>query len=397
MTSHMVSKMSGLNLNRQQLVDVPPAKHEYIIIPTTSAPAWGGYFTIDFKEKHLFCHDLILQFNVSAISGLTGSVANYPNYTPAYFWWTRIELVVAGIVIDNLYPVQQFLLNNLFVTDEDRRNANNGAGAYDSLSQRNALATATSNYYVNLFSLFKQAHIPLLFNHTELQIRVYMDTLANNVNQSTLTGTAVSNINFVNLIAKVSKIQNEQSNLMKKQISNNRHDYKFHELRYGTATIQSGVVSSNIILSQITGPISAIFFVVRPIASVAQNSCYQFTAISSYALLNSASTNISGGQVIPSSLALQVLNKHWTLSSYCAETAIGITDNKANVYMYSFSADPIESIEKGLTLNTYRFTGTEQLNLNFVSSIGAAIQVDFFGLSDAVLCIDGQGIKKMSI
>ena len=65
--------------------------------------------------------------------------------------------------------------------------------------------------------------------------------------------------------------------------------------------------------------------------------------------------------------------------------------------MYSFSADPIESIEKGLTLNTYRFTGTEQLNLNFVSSIGAAIQVDFFGLSDAVLCIDGQGIKKMSI
>lgn len=397
MSSHTLSSVSGLNLHRQQHAEMPPAKHEYIIVPSSSAPSWGGYHVVDVKEKDIIVHDIIARFNVSPITGLTGSVANFPHYTPAQFWMVRVEIVIGGIVIDTLYATEQFIRNNLYHTDEDRRLTNNSMGAYDSLAQRNALATTTSSYFVNFYTLFKQAHIPLLFNHTEVQLRFYMDNAANNTNQSTLTGNSVSSIISMDLVLKVSRIPQQYSSVLKKQIIGKPHHYKFHETRYGTFNVQSGVSSTNLVLAPFSGSISLIYFVVRPLTGLTNNNQYQFTAINSFYLLNSSSTNISGGQSITNAMALQVFNKHWSLSSYCGETALGLTDNKANVYMYSFSADPIESMEKGITLNTYKFSGTEQLFINFASTLAAPHQVDVFALCDSVLEIGASHVKKLSI
>ena len=86
----------GLNLPTHQVTSFgsDEIRHETIIIPSTSQVAFGSYYVFDFKEKGLLLHDVALNFNVSAISGLTGSVANYPNFVPSFFWFTRIEIVI---------------------------------------------------------------------------------------------------------------------------------------------------------------------------------------------------------------------------------------------------------------------------------------------------------------
>ena len=95
-------------------------KHESIIIPSTSARTWGGYFVIDFRERNSILHDLTLQFNISALTGYTGSNATSPRYTPAFFWFSRIEFVQNNNVIDTIYSNQQFIYNQLFNYDEQR-------------------------------------------------------------------------------------------------------------------------------------------------------------------------------------------------------------------------------------------------------------------------------------
>ena len=245
----------GLNLPTHQVTSFgsDEIRHETIIIPSTSQVSFGSYSVFDFKEKGLLLHDVALNFNVSAISGLTGSVANYPNFVPNFFWFTRIEIVINNNVIDTIYPSQQFIHNQLFCSDEKRRLINNAAGAYDSLSQRNAMAIVTSNYYVDLWTLFQQTNLPLLWSKDDVQIRVYMDTLPNIVNQSSLTGTPVATLNYANLVMKVSRLPHDLLYMRQNQIVQNVEQTKFHELRYGTFTVQSGVTSTTLVLTPLVG------------------------------------------------------------------------------------------------------------------------------------------------
>ncbi len=89
-------------------------KHESIIIPSTSAPSWGGYFVIDFRERNCILHDITLQFNVSALTDYISTNKTSPRYTPAYFWFSRIEIVQNNNVIYTIYANQQFISNQLF-------------------------------------------------------------------------------------------------------------------------------------------------------------------------------------------------------------------------------------------------------------------------------------------
>jgi len=80
MSSFVVNKQ-GLNLTSSQHINLPQMKHESIIIPSTSAPTWGGYFVIDFRERNCILHDLTIQFNLSALTGYTSTNATSPRYT----------------------------------------------------------------------------------------------------------------------------------------------------------------------------------------------------------------------------------------------------------------------------------------------------------------------------
>ena len=397
MSTQRVQTREGLNLQVNQHTDFPKMKHETIIIPATSNPSWGGYFIFDLKEKSCIIHDIAIQYNVSAISGLTGTVTSYPHYTPAFFWTTRIEVVINNNIIDTVYPSQQFLMNQLFNRDEQRRLINNACGAYDSIVQRNAMATATSNYYVDLWNFFQQAHLPALLPKDDIQLRMYMDTSANNIVQSTLTGTPVSTINFANLIVKLTRLQSQEQSVRLREITMKPNHHRFTECRYGTFVVSSGTQSSTTVLTPLVGSCSFLMFTVRPLTTITGNGYFNYTAITNFAILDSSSTNIVGGQAIPSAQALQILNKDWIKSSYTAETALGIVNNNANVYLYSFSADPSITAETGKSFNNHRFTGNEQLQINYTGVLGASVQIDVYALVESVIEVSSTAVKKITL
>jgi len=178
--------------------------------------------------------------------------------------------------------------------------------------------------------------------------------------------------------------------------------YLFHDLRFGQFTVLNSASSTNlstqIVLTPIVGKVAVLFFVVRPTASLTGNAQTQFTAITNFAILNNSSTNIVGGQLIQSSLAIDYLNSYWFKSSYATETALGTSDNKANVYCWSFSSDPLRALSTGQLLGSYNFTGNEQLQLNFSSGTQTGnFTVSVFALTESSV-EQGYGyVKKISL
>ena len=397
--SHFVVNKHGHNVAHSQHIHLPQMKHESIIIPSTSAPTWGGYFVIDFRERNCILHDLTIQFNVSALTGYTSTNATSPRYTPAFFWFSRIELVQNNNVIDTIYPNQQFLSNQLFNFDEQRTIINLSCGAYNNTTQRATLAASANSYYVDLWNYFQQTHIPILSQKDDLQVRIYMDSLANNA----VTGTAVlstgptSTINSANLIARVTRLNSSDITSRLRSISLRPEHYKFNELRYGTFAVNAGVTSTSIVLTPLTGQCNYLFFTMRPTASIIGDGYYSYTALSNYAILDGTSTNIVGGQSIPNTMALLYLGREWSKSSYLAETALSTTNNNANVYIWSFSASCVESAETGVDMNTYRFTGNEQLQITFTGALAASITIDVYAHIASIVEVSSNAVKKLSL
>ena len=273
-------KKLGLNLSAKQAIAVPNnLRSEYIIIPSVYAAQFGSYFIFDVKERNTIISDIVIGFNVSAISGLTGSVANFPHFSPATFWIQKCELVMNNVTVDTLYPIQEFISQQFLFSDEDRELINNMQGTYASQAQRNTLATATSNYYIKLRSLFNECHLPNLSDSHNLQIRVYMDQLSNIVNQSTLTGTPVATINSANVILKLMKLPAEiAANRYNAMVKSPEHSI-FHNVRYSPFAISSGVSQTTLVLTPFVGNIISLFFVVRNTNALTGNNAFSFTAI----------------------------------------------------------------------------------------------------------------------
>ena len=120
-----------------------------------------------------------------------------------YFFCPNLHFFVGGI------SWFKTIANQLFHFDEQRSLINLGCGAYNNTTQRATLAAVPNTYYVNLWTYFQQGHIPVLSQKDDLQIRIYMDTLANNAVTGTavLTTVPISTINSANLIAKVTRLQ----------------------------------------------------------------------------------------------------------------------------------------------------------------------------------------------
>jgi len=390
-------EMRGLNISNNQHSNVPRnLRHEILTIPSTSQFAFGGYGILDFKEKNVRVHELILAFNTSAVSGLTGSVTNYPNLNPAFHWFTRIELCLNNVVVDTLYPDAQFILNQLFYDDEDRTLNNYSAGHYSSLPQRNILSTtAGSNWYVNLKTFFQQTHLPILTQNHELQIRVYMQPLSNVCNQSTLTGTPVCTINSAQLIARVTRLDANTVSETLTQISKAPRHYLFYETRYATFTVQSGVTSTTLVLTPIVGNVGMLYFVVRPSASLTGNNAFSFTAINNFAILGADGSNICGGTSIPSSLNLLQMGKWWAKSSYLSESFAGTSNSY--VYAYCFSADPVLSFDSGAHYTVRKFVGAEQLQIQFTGSLASNVQIDVYAYLESAIEQGPTTIKKLAI
>lgn len=383
-----------LNLPVSQAISIPhDIKHEILTVPSSSTPAFGSYFNVDVRDINLILHNITLMFVTGAVIGSSGMVGCF---NPAYHWINHIDIVQAIVIIQTVYGEQQFLMNQILEFDEDRLAINNMAGNYSSVAQRTALSsqTATNTYYATLRTYFDEAQMNLLTSAHNIQLRVFMEPLANcfAVSSGTLTSCA---INSCSAICSVSRLDTQTSQQRLGDMMARGQHHIFHDLNYFNFTIPTGTKRSTTILSGIVGNVSSLFFTVR--ASTATNQKWVFKQIESFALTNSGSTNIVGGQDLQASLCANLLNQKWCKSSYNTETAFGTNDQSANFYCWSFSADCVSSLTNGQALGTYKFAGQEQLIINLPTAYAGQLQVDCYANIQMVLHSTASSVKKEAL
>jgi hypothetical protein len=388
-------------------------KHETVIIPSTSQVAFGAYSIFDFKEKACLLKDIVLQFQVSNLNILTSSTDKNtcsPRFTPCFNWFTRIEIVQHNQIIDTIYPQSNFLLHQCFLSNEDRQIVNDGAGDYADCAklflktntsiQNETYFSSASNqgeyWYLPLWTYFHSSYIPMLYPKDDLQIRLYMDTLANclywDVNIAANVGKTPSANLTCNLLCNVTRLGQDVNLYRLQALNKSVEHYKFLELRYGTTTIQQGVTSFNYVLNAVTGNCAFFFAVIRNGRSLNDTTKAgdpnQYEPYSSFSILDSTSTNITGGQPVPMSLVQQYLSRKWTASTYFSDirnmnqdtqiwnssyaTSFAYATNRnyqstSYAIMYSFCENPVDAANSGVSSGGHRFYGSEQLQIKFDS------------------------------
>jgi len=435
MAFQRVIDSKGLNIPEYQFSSFAEnVKNETVIIPSTSQVAFGGYSTFDFREKSLLLNDVVLQFQLQNVTGGTkntsGSDPNmYPRMIPCFAWFTRIEIVQNNNIIDTIYPVANFLHHQMFVADEQRKLLNYGAGNY--LDSVNCYyKTFYGDYwYLPLWSYFKTSHMPMLYPKDDLQIRLYMDNLSNLVITDPASGTPAFNASLsCNLICNVTRL-GQDVNLYRLQSLNRKIEhYKFLELRYATYAISAGVNSTNVVMNAITGNVAYLLAVVRPqsktstyIAGPAQP--FYYYPVLNFSILDSTSTNITGGQPIPLSLLKQFLSRKFIASSYysdnyalaqsglyissswfpsftpttTANPSTGVFTPFSNAIIYAFADNPVDAANSGTSSGAFRFQGSEQLQLQFQSALPEGVNIDIYAFVESVVEVSPTYVKKINL
>lgn len=384
-------EIEGYNLPISQSITLnSDVKHETLLIPSTSQPAFSGFFSIHLRERNVIIHNASLQFVLSNIGGT--SIAGY--FTPAYFFYTKIEILSGGVVLDTIYNTETFLRTNTLHQDEDRLSMNASAGMYNNIAQRTALSsTALPNtFVVCLSSLIDQYRLNLLYNSHALEFRVYMDSLSNIFTLTTGSNLSCT-ILSATLVAKITRL--DQSSALEKMnsMSENPFDNIFHETLVSSSVVPLGLTTTTIVLNQFVGNLSHFIFTIRPLATASSGiGFYTFTQIASFALLDSGGSTISG--TITGALA-STLNRDWIASSYNVENSlVPSLDSNANFYMWSHSPDVVSALRNGLSLGSKRYTGSEQLVITFGSTLVAPVVVEVYGYREAFMETSLMGIKK---
>ena len=251
------------------------------------------------KNKGIIVNNAYLQFNYNALVG----TAPVGYFNPSFYHFLRIEVIQDGSTIDTLYGNGTFILNNILFYDEDRLSLNNAAGNYASTAQRGLLssATTTNTFYIPLRTHLNQSKMHLLNDTDGIQLRVYMDTLANifTLSSGTLTSCA---FNSCNLILDITHIDQEEHQNRIVDMSKYNHHYIFHSTSYFPATIPTSVSSATLILALIVGNVAGLLFTLRPSSGtnpLILKNAFKYTQISSFHLLDAMSTSLCGGQPIP--------------------------------------------------------------------------------------------------
>lgn len=434
--------MGGLALPSHQAVFHPmKLLHETSIIPSTSTPQFSGYYVLDLRDKGNKLDNVSIVLNISQ---LTASDGNQYAFVPSYFMFSRIEAVVGNNIIDTYYPSQMFLENQFFYKDDERLTHNNLAANYASLQQRLVKASKTSEYHINLKSFIDQIKPSILQNHDELQLRVFLLPLADIVDWS--QPQAVAMADYANqiqpvvskqptpvnnnapdgvipsatiyqswLVVKHTKLN--QSGLhqveLKERMKNPQHSL-FHDVRYSlqniTLSSTTGVSQYSLVLSSLVGKVAFLMFHIRPVGQTTNAAAWRFLDIQAFDLISSDGHSLCGGSNITYAQNQKHLHQ-WTQSSYAEETIYnanlvgGITDNAANVFVWSFSDNPVEALTKGQALTSHEFRGSEQLRLwinpdtFYFNKAGnpTNLQVDIFAFCENVYQVSSRDVKKISL
>lgn len=384
-----------LNVPATQAVSLPKGYRHYTQkITSQSTPSWGSWFTLRISEKNVSLDTLLIEFTVSALTGLTVSASGTAAYLPAHFWANRIDVYLGSQLIESIPNTANFLIHQLLVpaSEEKRLLRNTAAGLYSSHSARATLSATSSTYYLPVAAFWKQASFPLLDGMPDLELRIQMANLADSytlTSGSTATGTPASTFTACNAVCGFSRLPPSVSNYTKALMSKSLLHYGFQDIQQATFTVNSGVTSTNLVLSAITGFVSSIIFVLRTTAPANANLITYSTALSSFEFLSGGSENIVGGQPVSDIQNRLVQCGNWL--------PVTVTNESAGVYLYSWSYDPKETFESNAQLSGHHFTGTEILKLNFTSSLAAAISVDVYALTYSAIEVGNGVMRKIAL
>ena len=93
--------------------------HSYIQVMSTNQAAFNSTVYIDFNTPGYCIHECTLQFNLSAISGITGSQAlTLPNLVPAFKFFTNITVTNNNNILDSYDWMSNYLMNELSLRDK---------------------------------------------------------------------------------------------------------------------------------------------------------------------------------------------------------------------------------------------------------------------------------------
>ena len=395
-----MSQPVAVNIQHHQKLSVSKLlKHEILSFQSATIPAFGAPFSVFIRNLGgLQIHDAVVCLTQAApISGLTGSVANYPNLNPASMFFTSYDTNINGITVSTHRPESEFILNNILYPDEQRLVLNTESGSYSSAASRSALNVANGKYYHKLqISLFDAANFKVLSQNSEVELKFNMAQLSSILNQSTLTGTGTMSWSSAEVLVRVSRlpialVQNELSQLVKQP----KH-YFYHRPQYAPFNLASGTSNATLTLSALNGNISHLFFIVRPTSGLTQLNQWSFTQIANFEIKDASNGSLVGGRPqLDRENRLNHASRYWAKSSYLADYENGAISN-GFVYLYSFSADPVLAYQSGSRLNAYKFTGAETLVVSFPSALGSNSLLEVFAFQESILEHNASGIKVLS-
>jgi hypothetical protein len=382
---------SGLNVQENQYVSINPMKHETIVLASNNQANWGSMTQFDFREKDLYLHRLILSYNVGAITGLTGTVSNYPRFQPANYFFDRIEILVSGNVVQTILPDSVIFRNNLFQIDAERQFFNLGVGSYASAAHRAALAATTSTYNVDLSSFVSQSR-PLICNSNHnVTVKVYNTAITNVVEQSTLTGTPVAVMNPLYLLIDISRVSSEFAQSHNALLYQRPQHNLYPSCIQTSYPVQAGATAGTFLLNNVVGRVLYVLILLRD-TTVSVRSPASLP-ISSFNILSSSGSSLIGGQAIARANYMTFV-KNWGPSSFLTENSLGTTNNNINLAMFSFCGDPTGADQRGVFYNSYKFVGTEQLQLVFPTCTNVC-QVDVLTFIEAAVEFSGTTSKQI--
>lgn len=383
-----------VNVPTSQAISLPKGyKHETIKVASQATPSWGGWVTFRITQKNISIDRILLEFQVSALTGLTVSASGNVGYLPTHLWAQRIDIFHGSTLIESIPAKANFLLHQLLVphSEEKRTMRNLAAGNYASHSVRATKSSATDYWYLPLSSVWSQSSYPLI-GEADLEIRVQLANLADSysvTSGSTASGTAVSTFSGANAILIASHLPSSVVNYTRALLTKSPLHFGFQDVSSATYTVSSGVTSTNLVLSSITGFASCFFFVIRSSNPTNANQLTYNTTLTSFEVLSSGSTNIVGGQAI-----LDLQNRLVQCGNWLNTT---FTSEGAGAYFYSFALDPKEVWDTNGALSGYHFTGSEILKLNFSTSLASAVQVDFYALTYSAVEMGTSGVRKIAL
>ena len=356
--------------------------HTYVQLQSTNVPSFSSYVYFDIALTGHVIHDVILQISTGPITGITGGslASTFPHMSTAYKWFTQCTITNGNNTLSQFDSQSNYIMNQLYTSNEDAVFLNTGAGLFDNAAARYTMSNTSTTWMVPLKEFFGQCRPEILNQNSTIRVAILMDSLANILNQGTLTGIGSVVINSMSLLMKVTKYDNQLTSLKLNQLMKQPLMKTYNTTNYQPYTIASGTTQSILSLSNfVNQQVQFIYFVIKPVANTKNDTILFSNNILNYSLVSSSGENINGGSAILPVQSLLVYNRLNTLGNFTSNSTYG------NVFTVFYSSDSISTIsQQGAVYGSRTFNGAESIVINYTSALAQPFQLDIYASCTSV-------------